>query len=187
MTQFQSAASDAPGVPEAATLRFNSDLGCILPLVALTVLFVGFAAARPDLIDGHSRFAALVAETRPFSVGGVNVVILALALYALWGFFTLGTRWADGVAARATSEGVTFHWTLLRRGIVPWSEVRGAELGTTLVRWTRVPEVRVQLADRVVSIRAFEEDEGAAERFVAMVRARAACCDGGHRSHGRHP
>jgi hypothetical protein len=163
---------------EGATLRFNSDIGCFLPVIALTALFVGFAAARGDRFTGHSRFDRLVAETAMFSVGRVNVVLLLFALYVVWGFFTMGARWADEVAIRATEQGLTFHWTLLRRGTVPWSEVRGAELGTTTVRLMTVPQVVIRLADRVVAIRAFEDAEpGAAERLVAFIRAHAACAD----------
>ena len=161
--------------PPEATLRFNSDIGCVLPLVVGTTLLFGFAAFHSDRFDGHGRFDRLVAATSALSVGRVNVPILLLTLYFVWTFFVMGTRWADGVAARASAEGLCFHWTLLRRRTVPWSEVRGAELGTTVVRWTTVPQVRVQLADRIVAINAFEDAEpGAAERFVAFVEAHAA-------------
>jgi hypothetical protein len=169
--------SNEPSAPTAATLRFNSDIGCFLPIVAFTAVLFGFAATHGDRFNGHSRLDHLVAETAVFSVGRVNVVLLLLALYVVWSFFTMGARWAEEVAIRATQQGLTFHWTLLRGGTVPWSEVRGAELGTTTVRLVTVPQLRVRLADRVVAIRAFEEEEGAAERLVAFIRAHAACAD----------
>lgn len=161
--------------PPDAVLRFNSDIGCVLPIVVFTALLFGFAAGHAERFTGHSRFETLLAATSGLSVGRVNVAVLLLALYCVWSFFVMGTRWADEVAIRATGEGLRFHWTLLRRGAVPWSEVRGAELGTTTVRLMTVPQVRVLLADRTVSLRAFEQEEGAAERFVAFVRTHAAC------------
>jgi hypothetical protein len=157
-----------------AVLRFATDkIGCLLPILALSAILFAYAALTGGDPASHSRLDRFLVATRSLSLGRVNIPVLLIALYMAWGFFRMGMRWADVVAIRATEQGLLFHWTILRRRSVAWSEVRWAEVGTKTLRAFEVPEVRVFLTDRVVGIGGFDDQEGAAERFVEVVRAHA--------------
>jgi hypothetical protein len=156
-----------------ATLRFaTARIGCLLPLVAGAACFLGYVAITPGFAADHGRLGALVRATQPLSLGPVNVGMTLLALSMVYGFVRMGMQWSDGEAVRAAADGLTFHWTLLPRRKVPWSEVRGAALGPSRATWTNVPEVSIVLTRGVVGIRGFDDEGGAADRFVRFVNAR---------------
>lgn len=105
-------------------------------------------------------------------VGDYNVPLILLALWLLWLTFRASMQWADEVAVSAADDGLHFHWTLLRRRHVPWSEVRQIVRRVARSELTDVPEIVFVLARRQVIVRAFANDSGEADAFLRHVRGR---------------
>ncbi|WP_135085566.1 hypothetical protein [Sphingomonas parva] len=152
-------------------LRFaTGNMGCVLPLLAVCIVAFGVAAARPGFL-GHGRRRALAELANGATVGGIAVLWLLPAGLLLWWFVRLGHRWADGVAATASQRGISFHPSLRARPAV-WDEVEDVRIETRRANWVDVREIVLELRHDLVRIRGFEDDDGAAEAFVAAVRAR---------------
>lgn len=156
---------------EPIELRFSSGkMGCGFLLAGLCALAFGWWAVRPDSL-ADTRLSHVVELGRSLEVAGVNLPVLAIALYLLWQAWDLGMRWADAVAVRAGQDGIRFHPTLLRRA-VPWAEVRDVRYRIARPGLARVPEIVFTLDGRSVSIRGFDDEGGGGERFAGAVRAR---------------
>ncbi len=166
--------TDAPsGAPVADTLHFATGrIGCLLPLVGGCAVASAWWAGRPESLDTNGRWSGLVEALRPMMVGGYNVPLLLLALYLFWATFSASMQWADRVAVRAGEDGLHFHWTLLRRRHVPWTEVRDVRRRVARRQWVDVQEIVFVLAHRQVVVRAFHDERGETDSFLGHVRGR---------------
>ncbi|MFN3388377.1 MAG: PH domain-containing protein [Allosphingosinicella sp.] len=151
-------------------LRFaNGKIGCMLPLAVLCAGLFAWGSLNIEAMDEPRRFAGLFRAIAPIAVAGVNLPMLALALWMVWEFARMGLRWADGIAAEVRPEGLLLHGTLRRR-LVPWAEVKDVRYRLVARQLVLVPEVAFTLARRSVTLRGIEDEDGSAERFVAAVR-----------------
>ncbi len=146
--------------------------GCLLPVLGIVTFACGWWALHPDRLDSDGRRGWWIELVRPMTVGGLNVPFLLFTAYLLWEFFRIGSRWADRVAVHADDEGLLFHWTLLRRRRVPWSEVRRVERRIAIQGLAKIPEILFRLDRRTVAVRAFVDEGGSADRFVERVNQR---------------
>jgi len=159
----------------AVALRFATGrIGCALPMLAACALLFGILAARPDLAEHRTRIGRLMLATQYLDVGSVNPVVLGFALVSVYGFILLGSQWSDGIAVAAGTQGLRFHWSLLRRRTVGWDEVRGARIVLWRGYAAETPQLIVDLVQRSIVVRPIDMEGDAATRLVAFIEAHAA-------------
>ena len=138
--------------------------------MAGAVLFFGAAAVRPSLLESNGRHGWIVDAVRPMTWNGINLAALLLSIWLLWELARFGWRWADQVAVEARDEGLIFHSTLLRRRKVAWQELREVRF-LPHIAGKSPPQVRFNLADRSITAKPVDNENGSAEGFVQAVQA----------------
>ena len=160
-----------PAIDPDAPLRLHfaaGKLGCMLPVMAIAILFFAHAAVTPGGLEAEGRRAGIIAIANGMQFAGVSIPFLLIAIGLLWEFVRMGRRWADGVAVTAGEHGLRFHPTLLRRPVA-WHELRDIRVEQRRIHLSSVDEIVFDLGSRVVRLRGFDDEGGAGGRFVAAV------------------
>ena len=150
-------------------VRYRS--GClvlILPFMLGGVALLASATFNPATLDDITELkgATWLKFTSYFVVGGVNVPVAALALFAGWELVKLTRRAWSHHAIICNDEGVTFHPTE-RIKVALWSELEQVRYDQAGLK----SDLLFTFADgRLRRIRNCEQDD--AEKFVALARSR---------------
>jgi len=146
-------------------------VGCVFLLLVPTAALFAFAAFDMQLFERLAESPARrnwLGALRPFQAGGVNLAVLALALYMLFELQRLARRFVDTRALWIDGDVIRFHPTVRRRAL-PLAALEDVTHETGAVRsflWVK-PRGGKRIKIPMV-------DKDAASAFVAEVqRARA--------------
>jgi hypothetical protein len=129
-------------------------------LLAYAAVDNSFAA---ELSDG--RRGGLLRATRELAIAGINIPLAVAASYLFFETLRFLSRWADGVAIRATAFGLRPHRSTFLKPM-RWNEVSRISFRDT--GWSNSLVIRGRDGS-TRTIRGVDNTDGAAEQFVADV------------------